>query len=146
MASRILVPYDASEFSNKAFQEALEIAKKFDAKLVVLTVLGSDVKERDRMTLERAIELQDEQENIATKILKDLEKTANTEGVNFAFDCVYDSEPAKGIVNYANSDNFDLIVVGSHGRTGLRKKILGSVAYGVVEHAKCPVLIIKTKN
>ena len=146
MTSKILVPYDASRYSNEAFKEALKIAKKFDAKLVVITILGSDVKQRDRMTLERAMEIQDEQEDIATKILKDLEKTAKEQGVDFSFDAIYDPEPAKGIVNFANSNNFDLIVVGSHGRTGLRKKILGSVAYGVVENAKCPVLIIKIQN
>ena len=52
----------------------------------------------------------------------------------------------KGIINYANANNYDLIVIGSHGRTGLQKHILGSVAYGVVEHAKCPCVNYKTKQ
>lgn len=146
MASKILVPYDASQFSNDAFNEALIIAKKFDAKLEALCVLGSAMKDRTVISLSTAIQLQDEQEDEATKIFKDLEKISNDEGVNFSFSVIYDPDPSKGIVNYANSNDFDLIVIGSHGRTGLRKKILGSVAYGVVEHAKCPVLIIKNKK
>jgi nucleotide-binding universal stress UspA family protein len=146
MASKILIPYDASQFSNDAFNEALIIAKKFDAKLEALCVLGSAVKDRDVISLSTAIQLQDEQEDEATKIFKDLEKISKDEGVRFSFSVIYDPDPSKGIVNYANSNDFDLIVIGSHGRTGLRKKILGSVAYGVVEYAKCPVLIIKNKK
>lgn len=146
MASKILVPYDASQFSNDAFNEALIIAKKFDAKLEALCVLGAAMQDRAVISLSTAIQLQDEQEDKATKIFKDLEKISQDEGVNFSFSVIYDPDPSKGIVNYANSHDFDLIVIGSHGRTGLRKKILGSVAYGVVEHAKCPVLIIKNKK
>ena len=145
MTSKILVPYDASVYSNEAFSKAIEIAKKFNAKLEVLSVLKSDVKGKEVITLERAIEIQDEQEDIATKILKNLEKTAKEEGIDFSFEAIFDPDPAKGIVNFANKHGFDLIVIGSHGRTGLRKRILGSVAYGVVEHAKCPVLIIKVQ-
>ena len=146
MVSRILVPYDASEFSNKAFKQALEIAKKFNAKLEVLSVLGRDIAEKNNISFERAIELQDEKENMATKTLQDLEKTAKEQGVDFSFKIIYDPKPGKGIVNYANANNFDLIVIGSHGRTGLLKHVLGSVAYSVVEHATCPVLIIKIKK
>lgn len=146
MASKILIPYDASEFSNEAFNEALIIAKKFDAKLQAVCVLGSAMKDQVGISLSTAIQLQDEQEDKATKIFKDLEKISKDEGVNFSFSVIYDPDPSKGIVNFANSNDFDLIVIGSHGRTGLRKRLLGSVAYGVVEHAKCPVLIIKNKK
>ena len=146
MVSKILVPYDASKFSNDAFNEALLIAKKFDAKLEALCVLGSAVKDQAVISLSTAIQLQDEQEDEATKIFKDLEKISKDEGVTFSFSVIYDPDPSKGIVNYANSNDFDLIVIGSHGRTGLRKKLLGSVAHGVVEHANCPVLIMKNKK
>ena len=146
MASKILIPYDASEFSNEAFNEALIIAKKFDAKLQAVCVLGSAMKDQVGISLSTAIQLQDEQEDKATKIFKDLEKISQDEGVDFSFSVIYDPDPSKGIVNYANSNDFDLIVIGSHGRTGLRKKLLGSVAHGVVEHANCPVLIMKNKK
>lgn len=146
MASKILIPYDASEFSNEAFNEALVMAKKFDAKLEALCVLGSAMTDQVGISLSTAIQLQDEQEDKATKIFKDLDKISKDEGVDFSFSVIYDPDPSKGIINFANSNDFDLIVIGSHGRTGLRKRLLGSVAYGVVEHAKCPVLIIKNKK
>ncbi len=50
---------------------------------------------------------------------------------------------ADGIVTFAEKNNVDLIVIGSHGRTGFRKIVLGSVANGVLAQAKCPVLITK---
>ena len=49
----------------------------------------------------------------------------------------------KEIVNFAKSKKFDLIVMGSHGRTGLNKLILGSVANGVAQQAKCSVMVVK---
>ena len=49
----------------------------------------------------------------------------------------------EAIVVYAEKENIDLIVVGTRGRTGFAKKLLGSVALGVVTHASCPVTVVK---
>lgn len=54
-----------------------------------------------------------------------------------------DGEPAEEILSFAERENFDLIVIGSHGRTGLSRLLLGSVAEAVVRGAKCPVLTVK---
>ena len=139
----ILVPYDASSYANHAFDEALKIAEKFGSKITVLTVLGTKIEHASGISLERAIEIQDEHENAATKILKDLEIFAKEKGVEFSFKVVYEPSPYKGIVNFSNSNSMDLIVIGSHGRGGIKKAVLGSVASGVIEHANCPILIIK---
>ncbi len=139
----ILVPYDASSYANYAFEKALEIAEKFGSKITVLTVLGTKVESTTGISLERAIEIQDEQEDAATKILKDLERLSKDRGVEFSFKVIYEPSPYKGIVNFSNSNSMNLIVIGSHGRSGIKKALLGSVASGVVEHANCPVLIIK---
>ena len=139
---QILVPYDASSYANHAFDDALKIAEKFGSKITVLTVLGTKVKNTG-ISLERAIEIQERHEDVATKILKDLEGLAKEKGVEFSFKVIYEPSPYKGIVNFSNSNSMDLIVMGSHGRSGIKKALLGSVASGVVEHANCPVLIIK---
>ncbi len=139
----ILVPYDASSYANHAFHEALKIAEKFESKVIVLTVLGVKVEDTRGLSLERAMEIQDEKEDNATKILKDLESLAKEKGVKFSFKVIYEPSLYKGIVNFSNSNPVDLIVMGSHGRSGIKKALLGSVASGVVEHANCPVLIIK---
>jgi len=140
---QILVPYDASSYANHAFDDALKIAEKFGSKITVLTILGTKVENTTGISLERAIETQDGHEDAATKILKDLEGLAKEKGVGFSFKVSYESSPYKGIVNFSNSNSMDLIVMGSHGRSGIKKALLGSVASGVVEHANCPVLIIK---
>ena len=139
----ILVPYDASSYANHAFDEALRIAEKFGSKITAITVLGPNTQHSGGISLERAIEIQDEHENAATKILKDLEVLAKEKGVEFSFNVIFEPSPYKGIVNFSNSNSVDLIIIGSHGRSGIKKALLGSVAAGVVEHANCPVLIIK---
>ena len=139
---QILVPYDASSYANHAFDDALKIAEKFGSKITVLTVLGTKV-ENTGISLERAIEIQERHEDVATKILKDLEGFAKEKGVEFSFKVIYEPSPYKGILNFLNSNSMDLIVMGTHGRSGIKKALLGSVASGVVEHANCPVLLIK---
>ena len=140
---QILVPYDASSYANHAFDDALKIAKKFGSKITVLTVLGTKVEPSTGISLEKAIEIQEGHEDAATKILKDLEGLAKEKGVELSFKVIYEPSPYKGILNFLNSNSMDLIVMGSHGRSGIKKALLGSVASGVVEHANCPVLIIK---
>ncbi len=140
---KILVPYDASSYANHAFDEALKIAEKFGSKITVLTVLGTKIEHSTGISLESAIEIQDSKEDAATKILKELDVLAKGKGVEFSFNVIYEPSPYKGIVNFSNSNPVDLIVMGSHGRSGIKKTLLGSVASGVVENANCPVLIIK---
>ena len=143
MLNKILVPFDGSEYSQKAFDEALEIAARFESKLIVMTVIQSKVSHSSGMSLDRLEEIQNEEEDIATNMLKKLEGKATTKNVSFSIKVIYNPSSSDGIVSFAESNNVDLIVMGSHGRTGFRKIVLGSVASGVVGHAKCSVLITK---
>jgi nucleotide-binding universal stress UspA family protein len=88
-------------------------------------------------------EIQDEEKDAATVMLKNLESQANAKNVSFLMDVIHNPSSADGIVIFAEKNNVDLIVIGSHGRTGFRKIVLGSVANGVLAQAKCPVLITK---
>ena len=140
---KILVPFDGSEYSEKAFEKALEIAAKFESKLTVMTVIQSKVSDSAGISLARLEEIQDEEEEIATTMLKKLEGQAKAKNVSFSIKIIHNPSSSDGIVSFAEANNVDLIVMGSHGRTGFRKIVLGSVANGVLGHAKCPVLIIK---
>ncbi|QLH04885.1 universal stress protein [Nitrosopumilus oxyclinae] len=139
----ILVPFDGSGYSQKAFDTALEIAEKFESKLTVMTVLQSKLSDSAGISLERLQEIQDEEENTATIMLKKLEEQANAKNVPFSIAIIHNPSSSDGIVSFAGKNNIDFIVMGSHGRTGFRKIVLGSVANGVLGHAKCPVLITK---
>lgn len=79
-------------------------------------------------------------------MMKKLETKAKAKNVSFSIKIIHNPSSSDGIVTFANNNNVDLIVMGSHGRTGLRKIVLGSVANGVIGHAKCPVLITKGTN
>ena len=138
-----MVPFDGSGYSQKAFDKALEIAEKFTSKLIVITVLQSKMSDSAGISLERMQEIQDEETDAATAMLKELESQANAKNVPFSMEVIHNPSSADGIVTFADKNNMDLIVIGSHGRTGFRKLVLGSVANGVVAQAKCPVLITK---
>lgn len=140
---KILVPFDGSGFSQKAFEKGLEIAEKFGSKLIVLTVVQSKISDSAGISLERLQEIQSEEEDIATAMLKKLESQANSKNIPFSMKILRNPSASDGIVAFADTDNVDLIVIGSHGRTGFRKIVLGSVANGVVTGAKCPVLVTK---
>ena len=143
MLKKILVPFDGSEFSQKAFEKGLEIAEKFESQLMVLTVIQSKISDSAGISLERLQEIQDEEEDAAATVLKKLEGQANTKNVSFSMKIIHNPSTPDGIAAFAESNNVDLIVIGSHGRTGFRKLVLGSVANGVLSHAKCPVLVTK---
>ena len=141
--SKILVPFDGSGYSEKAFEKALEIAEKFESELVVMTVIQSKTSDSVGISITRMQEIQDEEENIATTMLKKLEEKAKNKNVPFSIKIIHNPSSSDGIVSFADSSNIDLIVMGSHGRTGFKKMVLGSVASGVVAHSKCPLLITK---
>ena len=106
-------------------------------------MLQSKISDSTGISLERMQEIQDEEKDTATLMLKKLEEQANTKNIPFLMEVIHNPSPSDGIITLAENNNVDLIVIGSHGRTGFRKIVLGSVANGVLEHAKCPVLITK---
>ena len=138
-----MVPFDGSGFSHKAFEKGLEIAEKFESTLIVLTIIQSKMSDSAGISLERLQEIQNEEEDTATVLLKKLEDKAKSKNIAFSMKIIHNPSTSDGIVAFADSNNVDLIVIGSHGRTGFRKIVLGSVANGVLARAKCPVLVTK---
>ena len=142
MIKNILVPYDFTNFADLAFNEALEIAKKFDSKITLLTIIGSNIN-TSGMSLSRAQEVHDETESKAKEDLEKI-KNSNTVGnVTASIEIIHNPSTADGILLFAEKNNMDLIVMGSHGRSGFKKLVLGSVASGVVTKSNCRVLIVK---
>ena len=142
MVNNILVPYDFTNFGDLAFDKAMEIAKKFDSKLTLISVIGSDI-DTSGMSLSRAEEAHDESENKAKEDLNKLKNSNIVENVSISVEIVHNSSSSDGILLFAEKNNTDLIVMGSHGRSGFKKVVLGSVASNVVAKAQCPVMIVK---
>ena len=143
MFSNILVPFDLSNQSVRAFKAALDIAKKYDSKITILTCLEGDAWHHKYYDSRADNELIKKQKKVTLVHIAKLEKLANRVDMKFKSQILKSTSVVKDITTYAKSRKIDLIVMGSHGRTGVDKLILGSVANGVTQKASCPVLIIK---
>lgn len=140
----IVVATDGSKHSLAAASEAIGIAKKNGAVLTVLAVVPSEFMPPTDVELAMP-----QRELIAEQEMKEAEKNARTvkdaarkESVSVqAF--VMSGKPAEAIVDTAKEKGADLIVVGSHGRTGLDKLLMGSVAERVIVRTDCAVLVAK---
>jgi nucleotide-binding universal stress UspA family protein len=154
--SKILVAIDGSEHSMKAADLALEMAEKGQVnktkeggiELIALTVL--DVS-KPRSFLSSFIaaptyglkELEQER-NAAKQWIETVRKKAEAKNVPFSSEMIEGLVSAEAtIVDYAESHKMDLIVVGTRGRTGFSKVLLGSVASKIVEYAPCSVVVVK---
>lgn len=138
----ILVPFDFSSYANLAFEKAKEIARKFDSKITILSVIGSDI-DTSGMDWGRAREAHDEKEfNVKTELTK-IKESSSDKDLDISVNLVHDPSPSEGILSFAKNNKVDLIIMGSHGRSGFKKFVLGSVVSNVVAKSESPVLIVK---
>ncbi|MDE1877550.1 universal stress protein [Candidatus Nitrosotalea okcheonensis] len=143
MIKNILVPVDGSKYSVKAFNFALDIAKKYGAKISVLACLEKENISAWCINKNAHIQIIKDAEKFAMDFISELEKTAKDVNVPLSVHVIETKSISKQIINFATSKKIDLIVMGSHGRTGFNQFVLGSVSNAVCHSAKCPVLIIK---
>lgn len=142
---KILLPTDLSPASISAFKYAKSLAEKYGASIYVLHVLENipilAIHALD-LTLERIEKNMAENAKIQLeKIVKENLKTKNKVQI-FIRKGVVDEE----IVKFADEKKVDLIVMGTHGRTGIEYTLLGSIAEKIVRRAKCPVLTVKPEK
>jgi len=143
MIKNILVPVDGSKYSLKAFNTALDIAKKYDSKISVLTCLEQENISAWCINKKVHMQIIKDAEKFAHDFLSKLEKIAKDTDVSLSVHVIETKSISKQITNFAASRKIDLIVMGSHGRTGFNQFVLGSISNAVSHSAKCPVLIIK---
>jgi hypothetical protein len=144
--SGIVVATDGSAYSAAAASEAIGLAKRNGSSLTVISVIPSEVVALTDVGFNiDQRELMDQQEmHEAEKNAKAVKEAAQKEGVPVkAF--VLSGKPAEAIIQTAQEKDADLIVLGSHGRTGLEKLLMGSVAERVIVLSSCPVLVVKGK-
>ena len=143
MFQNILVPFDLSAQSTRAFKAALDIAKKYDSKVTLLTCLEGDAWHHKYYDARADSELIKKQKKVSQKHLEELESIAVKNNVSIKSQILKSKSVVNDIVTFAKSRKYDLVVIGSHGRTGFDKMLLGSVANGVSQKSTCPVLIVK---
>jgi nucleotide-binding universal stress UspA family protein len=136
---RILVPTDFSETSTSAVKQGVELARAFNAGLVLIYVgdkASSDVATEFPLGLDAS--LVDATRERLLKILTPLEQTQVQPEL-----VIVGGSPAHEILRAAADREVDLIVMGTHGRGGVSHMLLGSVAEKVIRSAPCPVLIMR---
>ena len=140
----IIVPTDLSKLSASAFSYAKDLAESMDATVHLIHVLEKTPP----------FSTSHDQEDSTENILRKIEEEAKAQLKEAAEDLGEDSSLniievlRKGIdyeeiIKYAAENNGDLIVIATHGRTGVLHTLMGSVAEKVIRYAKCPVLVIK---
>jgi nucleotide-binding universal stress UspA family protein len=134
----------------KAAVYAIDIVKKNKSQLIALTVLDISTPRRISSSFITAptygLKELEEKRKEAQQWLDKFEKLAAKENnVKLKSEIIEDpiSRVGSAIVDYAERENVDLIVIGSRGRTGFKKMLLGSVASDVVTYAHCPVMVVK---
>lgn len=137
----ILVPTDGSTATNRAVEHAVELAAFHDATLHALYVVNTATFASLPMesSFEGVASMLDREGESA---LDAVEETAEAEGVTVERNLV-DGSPAREIVRYAEDDGCDLVIMGTHGRGGIDRLLLGSVTERVVRSSNVPVLTIR---
>lgn len=141
----ILIPTDFSECADHALTHAVEVADRFDATLHLLHVVNELDPDWYGLTeaQEQAAELR---EQIRTTAQERLQEIAPTES-HFDFETVVSLQlsfdVADTIDEYVHERDIDLVVMGTHGRQGLDRLMLGNVADKLIRHAPCPVMTVR---
>ncbi len=142
--TKILVPYDFSVFSKMALRQAARLARLYEASLHVLHVEAlHEIPVLDQATgAERAEQLRKRIEGEHAEG-EYSDESSLLKGLVVHYAVSYDFSPGPSILQYAGQYDVDLIVVGTHGRRGIGRVFLGSVAEEIVRLAHCPVMTVR---
>ncbi len=144
MYQHILIPVDGSPTSDRALQEALALARQHNAQLQLLHVL-EEVHFVDMESSINYAELQESIRNSGAKVLAQAQVLVQQAGMTAETKLLEAGGERVASVIVAEAERWpaDLIVIGTHGRTGFSRLLFGSVAEGVVRTAPAPVLLIR---
>ena len=141
----ILVPVDESPISYAAVEHALALAKSLDSQVTLMSVIAVDpFVGVDFYKVAPAItDYFMQAEKKAKERLEEIKLSFERDNVTISTKLIHGVSPAEGIMLTADEIGADLIIMGSHGRTGIQKMFLGSVAQNVLTQSPIPVLIVK---
>ncbi|THF79488.1 universal stress protein [Cohnella fermenti] len=139
--SHILVAYDGSGQSDKALNHAVQIASRFGSKLTVAHVFYLPIYNSGDLLINTPADLAQQLTEQSSKVLEKA-KVRVPDSVAAEYKLL-EGSPALAILDLAEELQNDLIVIGSRGLGPIREFVLGSVSHNVVQHAECPVMIVK---
>jgi len=151
MFNKILLAFDGSNASTIAAKYAIHLSSLENSELILLNVIenikqggviGLRAKYGDMKLVEGYTKTRRKN---AEEMIKPIEKSAKDKGINTKVEILEDDGNSLigFIVNYAEKNDINLIVIGTKGLSKFRRLLMGSVASGIINHSKCPVLLIK---
>ena len=141
--SKILVAVDGSQASMDAADQAIEMASKYNSEIIALHVILSDTTIFGTSPPRHIGEIKQQAQQYLDKIKQKMPDQHDNSKIQMRTELISSATAVGGIVGFAEKENIDLIVVGTRGRSGFKKLLLGSVASGVVNYAHCPVMVVK---
>jgi len=141
----ILIPTDFSACADHALTHAVDLADRFGARLHLLHVVNELDPDWYGITdaQERAVKLRDQIEAEARERLQDLAPDGEADDIDTTVSLQLSFDVAGSINEYVAERDIDLVVMGTHGRKGLDRLMLGNVANKIIRHAPCPVMTVR---
>ena len=140
--NKILVPFDGSSFAKRAYNKALDIAQVHDSTITVIIIIKKEYPPIVGFSKMQP-KLMAAHLKHAKKQIETLKEVAVKRNISFQSKIKQGTSVVKEILDFTKTHRFDLIVIGSHGRSGFKKLVLGSVTNGIIHHTKCPVLVTR---
>jgi len=138
---KILIPIDGSDYSIRAAEFGISVAKLLKAEVTVIYVMDTIVLDQIGKVTERA-DAERELKGDGERYLKYIKSMAEKAGIRISA-LLAEGRPFEQIIHLAKGLHIDLIVMGTFGRRGAERILIGSVAERVIEYSTCPVLVVK---
>jgi nucleotide-binding universal stress UspA family protein len=145
MFKKVLVPLDGSELAECALEHAKNLFKEDSiVEITILNVVNMDVlwAGLDGAGLD-LYKMKDTRLASSRQYLDDVASRLGSEGIKVKTEVLEGDRAAGTIFDYAQKKGMDLIIIASHGYSGLKKLVFGSVAYGILHEAHIPVLVVR---
>lgn len=137
----ILIAVDGSRDSDFALEQAFSMANTCNSKLYAITVIDTYPKQ-----IEGTPGIKEQMEKEARSLLQKVEAKAKEQNIPVETVVHWARHPHEAIIAESKEKGIDLIVLGTHGRTGLKKFFMGSVAQKVIGYARCPVMVVPSER
>ena len=134
---KLMVATDSSEYSRSALREAINLAKICSSKLYAVSVVKTNPEFEDLVP-----QVIEKLEKEARELLESVRNNASREGIDCEIIVNRDEEPYQNIIDEATRNHVNMIIMGTHGRTGLKRLMMGSVTAKVIGHSTCNVLVV----
>ena len=149
MFKKILVPLDGSPLSEAALSSAMEIASKFSSEITLLRVLTSTMlyeSVNEVTNIELLIAQRNEAHEKVYQYLKGLKGSLRQQGYKVHTQMVVNQNPPDAILDVAEAQEMDMIIMSTHGRGGFSRWVYGSVADKVLRKCHVPILLVKPEE